>query len=127
MKPAIFRILILRLAGTTHFEGRHGGGRAVVGYVADDCVARTAVGAIGEGVAIAPVRRVAKIPPTSLPAIEDREAGACLDRNLGDGNLGNLRQLRWIFFERLEKVLHLRRETFDLDRDPGRRIKHISA
>ena len=95
MKAAVFRILILRLAGAAHGEGGHGGGRAIVGYVADDGVARTAVGAIGEGISVAPVRRVPKIAPAGvagagvrgnqrefaslLPAIKDREARAPLN------------------------------------------------
>ena len=110
MKAPVAGIFIFRLAISAHHEGRHGGGRAVIGYVADDGVARAAMGAIGEGISVAPVRGIAKITPASvasagvgrdqskftrlLPAVKNREPFASLDCDFGDGDLGNLRQLR---------------------------------
>jgi len=43
------RVVVLGLAGRTHFEARHGGLGTVVGDAAGDGVARAAVGAVEEG------------------------------------------------------------------------------
>ena len=55
MKAPVARIVVLRLAGRAHVEGGHGGVGAIVGDIANDGVARAAVGAIGERVAEAAV------------------------------------------------------------------------
>ncbi len=131
MEAPVAGIFIFRLAIRAHHEGRHGGGRAIIGYVADDGVARAAMGAIGEGISVAPVRGIAKITPASiasagvgrdqskftrlLPAVKNREPFASLDCDFGDGDLGNLRQRGRIFFERPEKAFEFRSAAFDLD------------
>ena len=61
MKTAVARIVILRLARGAHAKAGHRGVRPVVRNVADDGVARPAVGAVGEGIAIAPVGRIGEI------------------------------------------------------------------
>jgi len=58
VKAAVQRVVVFRLAGRAHGEGAHGGHRPVVGHGFDDGVARPAVGAVGEGVAVAAVGRV---------------------------------------------------------------------
>ncbi len=58
MKAPIRRVFVLPPAVWTEGEGRHAGVGAVVGDGADDAQARPAMGAVGEGVAITPVRRV---------------------------------------------------------------------
>ena len=60
------RILILRLALGAHRKGRHRGRSAIVRYVAQDGVPWTAMRAIRKRIAVAPVRRVSKITPTSV-------------------------------------------------------------
>ena len=55
VKAAIGGIVVLGLAGGAHAERRHGSVGPVVGDIADDGVARAAVGAVGEGVAEAAV------------------------------------------------------------------------
>lgn len=55
MKAAVKRIVVFGLAGGTHGKVSHGGQGAVVGDVADDGVARPAVGAVGERVVVTPV------------------------------------------------------------------------
>ena len=57
MKTAVQRVIIFPLAIGTHPELPHGGPGPIVGYVFDDGEAGPAVGAVGEGVAIAPVLR----------------------------------------------------------------------
>ena len=58
VEAAVRRIVVLRLAVGAHREAPHGGGRAVVGDGRDDAVAGTAVGAVGERVAVAAVARL---------------------------------------------------------------------
>ena len=62
VEAAVKRIRVL--AGAVRAEGKagHGGGGAVVGNGARDGVARSAVGAAREGIAVAAVSRVAHIP-----------------------------------------------------------------
>ena len=63
MKTAVQGIVILPLAVGAHPELTHGGLRPVVGYVFDDGEAGSAVGAVGEGVTIAPVLRREDLVP----------------------------------------------------------------
>ena len=62
VKTAIDRIVVLRLAFGAHLEGSHRRLRPVVGDVPDDGEAGAAVGAIDEGIAVAPVVRVEEFP-----------------------------------------------------------------
>src|ERR1700685_441856 len=103
MEAPVAGILVLRLAVSAHGEGGHGGGSAVIGYVADDGVARTAMGAIGEWISVAAVERVAKVAPAGvararvrrdehefagfLPAGKDRKACASLGLHIRDSDL----------------------------------------
>src|ERR1022692_339969 len=74
METPVIRIGILRRTGRTHGEACHGGGGAVVGDVLDDGVARAAMGAVGEGIPVAPVGGRAKVAPAGV-------AGAHIRRN----------------------------------------------
>ena len=58
MKAPIRRVFVFPPAVWAEGKGRHAGVGTVVGNGADDAQARPAMGAVGEGVAIAPVRRV---------------------------------------------------------------------
>ena len=55
MEPAVERVIVLALAIGAHGKGLHCRQRAVVRNVPDDGKARATIGAIGEGIAIAPV------------------------------------------------------------------------
>src|SRR6266581_1342709 len=55
VKATIRRVFVLGAARSAHGEGRHGGERPVVRDGSDDGVARSAVGAVNEGIAIAAV------------------------------------------------------------------------
>ncbi|KAF5054784.1 hypothetical protein DSECCO2_384550 [anaerobic digester metagenome] len=61
VEAAVQRVLVFRQAVRAQGEAGHGRGGAVVGDGAGDGVARPAVGAVGEGVAVAAVRRVAQV------------------------------------------------------------------
>ena len=58
MKTAIGGIIVFGLTRGAHAKGSHGGARTVVRDVANDGEARTAVGAVDEGVAEAAVARI---------------------------------------------------------------------
>src|ERR1700734_453066 len=131
MKAPVFGVLILRLARGAHSEVRHGGRDAVIRYIADDGVARAAMGAIGEWIAVAAIRRVAKIAPASVArasvggdqrkfaglvvAAKNGKARAPLYFDFGDRDLGDFRELRRFFFQGLEKVFNFRSAAFDFD------------
>ena len=57
VKTPVGRCFVFGAAGRTHFEMPHGGVGAIVGKRFEDAEARTAVGAIGERVPIAPIGR----------------------------------------------------------------------
>jgi hypothetical protein len=59
VEAAVAGVLVFRAAGGAHLERRHGGLRPVIGQPVEDRQPRAAMGAIGEGVAMAPVGRVA--------------------------------------------------------------------
>src|SRR5580692_8409549 len=58
MEAAIRGILVLLAAGGAKNEIPHGGVGPVVGYVDNDCVARAAVCAVGEGILKATIRGI---------------------------------------------------------------------
>ena len=64
VEAAIGRIVVFPLAREAHFEGGHGGARAIVGNVVDDREARAAIGAVDEGIAEAAVARVHHLAKT---------------------------------------------------------------
>ncbi len=55
VEAAVQRVFVFPLAVGAHLEDAHGGQRPVVGDVLDDGEARAAVGAVGEGIAVAAV------------------------------------------------------------------------
>jgi hypothetical protein len=55
VEAPVCRVVVFGGAARTHGEPGHGGGRAVIGELADDRESRPAVGAGDEGVAVAPV------------------------------------------------------------------------
>ena len=69
---AIFDVAVFPLAVRAHGKAPHGGQRTVIGQVPHDGKARAAVGAVDEGVAIAPVLRVQQLAPTVVAQAEVR-------------------------------------------------------
>jgi hypothetical protein len=61
MKAPVRRIVILRRTRFAHHEFAHRGARPVVGERLDNGETRPAVGAVGEGVSITPVRRIGNV------------------------------------------------------------------
>ncbi len=64
MKTAIVGIIVFGLTRGAHAEGSHGGARSVVRDIANDSEARTAVGAVDEGIAEAAVARIEHLAET---------------------------------------------------------------
>ena len=62
VETAVRGILVFLAAGVAERKHCHGRGRAIVGNVAHDGVARSAVGAVGERILVAPVSRVGEFP-----------------------------------------------------------------
>src|ERR1700679_508483 len=99
------------------------------------------MGAIGEWISVAPIRRIAKVAPafvagagirrdqcectTLLPAAQDRESRAPLNIDFGDADLLYLRQPGRIVPKRLKKFIERRSGAFDLNGDAGRGIEDI--
>src|SRR5512138_807850 len=61
MEAAIQRILIFVAAAIAHAEFRHRREGAVIGNVLDDREARSTVGAVNEGIEIAPIARIEQL------------------------------------------------------------------
>ena len=79
VEAAVEGVVVLGLAGGTHGEDGHGGLRPVVGDAASDGEARTAVGAVEEGITVAAVGGIEELAETV-------GTGGGIGRNAG-GNL----------------------------------------
>jgi hypothetical protein len=82
VEAPVARALVLAPAGGAHAEVRHRGRGPVVGHVGRDREAGAAVGAVGEGVAVAPVGRVGHLGQALVAGGEvgrDREAARTRD------------------------------------------------
>ena len=69
---AVFDVVVFPRAVRAHGKAAHGGQGAVVRHVLHDGEARAAVGAVDEGVAIAPVLRVQQLAPTVVAQADVR-------------------------------------------------------
>ncbi|CAN5655019.1 hypothetical protein BH20ACT2_BH20ACT2_15910 [soil metagenome] len=81
VEAAVAGVVVLLLAPIAHHEAGHGGGGPVVGDGGDDGVPGTAVGAVGERVAEAAVRRVVDL-------CQARRAGGRVDAHRHGGGAG---------------------------------------
>ena len=143
MKATIGGVLVLRLAGRAHAERRHGRHRAVVGDVLNDGVARAAIGAVGEGIAKAPIRGIAEVAPAIVAgrhvgrhqhelagfghAVPDDEVRIAQRREIGDSELLDLRQRRRLIAQRREEFLQRRSPPPSISTvTPGRGVQHIA-
>ena len=142
VEPPVERVLVLAPAGGAHREAGHRRGRPVVGHVAGDREAGSAVGAVREGVEVASVRGILDLAQAlrargevgrdrdaarPLPlARDDREAGERLGR---DGLLAHLAEEggRWsLLSEAPEEGLEGLGAPEGLDRDPAGVVAHAA-
>src|SRR5271167_279354 len=112
MKAAVQRILVFRKTCRAHGKPRHRRARPVIRNIANNSEARSAVGAIDERIAIAPVIRVEQFAQAvrtyrnirrnqrmdflSLVAMNNAEVLIAITRYLVDGQARDPRQ-RWSF------------------------------
>ena len=132
--------MVFARAVGAHREAGHGGAGAVVGQRGDDGEARAAVGAVDEGVPVAPVGRVAlfggafgahgdvgggeRAAAVGPRRVRDREAGAADDRNVLRLNRFDDRQRRGVVGEPGEEVVEIRGVALDLDDRAGAVVAH---
>ncbi len=143
VKSPVEGIGILAPAFRAHREGAHRGVRAVVGQRPDDAEARAAMGAVGEGIAVAPVGRIEDFPPAfrARGEIGDHEgagvavrlAGADLESAGGPAGvaernhgLPDQRVGRLIRLEPEQELVEVRLRPLDVDHDAVRRVVDAS-
>ncbi len=136
VETAVGGIVIFPLAGGAHAKGRHGGVGAIIGHPLQDGEARPAVGAVGEGIGMAPVlgisdlgkagRTGGQIRPDAQrchafrPAGVDHEAAAAPDLwRVGDGDVLDHRRRRRLATQRREEITSCRRWSGELDHNAG--------
>ncbi len=150
VEAPVERVLVLPPAGGAKREVTHGGALAVVGQVLDDREPRTAVGAVGERVAVTPVVRVEELPAAVGagrdvrrdqligarvgPALEDDErlsgggaVGLLARRRLADLVRGDVTPRRRLRGERLDERRNDRGVTLGQHLDAGGRVQHPAA
>ncbi len=131
MEATVERIVILGLALGTHWKDGHRGLGPVIRDAASDGEARTAVGAVQEGISIAAIRRVEKFAETvgtggcigwdaGAYAAEDfarydTEAGLARGRKVGGNNGVDAGEGRSFGSQAREEVLHAWIRAFELD------------
>ncbi len=140
VEAAVGGVVVLFLAGRAHLEDTHGGVGAVVGYIGDDGEARAAVGAVGEGVAVAAVGGVEDFPQ-AVGAGGDVRRDELVFTRLGDalaylepviagrltgcdGNILDVRHGRGIMFQVMAEALDGGRLTLYLDADGPGGVQH---
>ncbi len=141
MEPAAGGIVVLGPAGGAHGKRCHGGERSVVGDAGDDGVARAAVGAVDEGVAVAPVCRVKQLsetvraniavgryhgPAFATSAGKNGEPGLPRRNLLRATEFGYHRQRRCFGRDRLAKRRQILRLPFRFDLNAAAGIAHPS-
>ena len=140
MEAAVQRVVVLALTGRAHGELRHRGLRAVVGDAAGDGEARTAVGAVQKGIAVAAVEgreqlaqairaggRIGRNPGTHTSShlagddLESRPSGKDFAgrSQFAHRDRVDARQGRRLGAQATEKGIHALFRPFDLDGDPA--------
>ncbi len=135
VKSAISGVFIFGVAKVTHAKLRHGGSRAIVRNILNDRVARPAIGAVGEWVAVAAVGRIAKVTPAIvaggyvrgdegervllLATGLDGKFTCILQGNFFQRDLHNLGQGGWAGPQGMEKLLDRVAGTLDFNRNAG--------
>ncbi len=148
MEAAVAGISVLRLAGRAERELAHGGLSPVVGQLLDDRGARPAVGAVDEGVAVAPVRGVPQLGQAGIArgdvgreeadagrrcgALRDAEAGASerdrliIAKVAHDDSL-HARPRRGILAQAAREGFQVRHAARGLDLHPAGGIAHLTV
>jgi hypothetical protein len=142
MKAAVDGILVLFTALVTHPEEPHGRVRAVVRQLLDDAEARTAIGAIGEGIAVAPVEGIHHLGQAIVTGGDVGENQRCFwtsrtrpDRELGksagieESGLKALdrRAGRTLGVKTAPKLIKQRDRTLHVDHDPLRSVPDLTV
>ena len=143
VKPAVGRIVVLAQAIRAQLESGHGGVRPVVGDVADDGVARPAVGAIGERVPVAAVGGVREIAPAGVArrdirrderelarhrhAVADRELALSDGGRLADLGFLDPRQRGGVLQNPARERVYRAARALRLGRQSRRGVQHVPA
>ncbi len=143
VEAAVERVVVLALTGVAHHEVAHRRVRAVVRQLVDDAVARPAVGAVDERVAVAAVVRVEQFAAARLAEGDvGHHDGARMVRDLAlvDGEFGQPGRVEPRAFDALNggprrtfplegdaEVVELRPLAFHLDDDAVRGVVHPAA
>jgi len=139
VEPAVQRVVVLRLARPAHPEPRHRRARPVVRQAMEDRETRAAVGAVGERVAEATVRRVEQLAQAvgtrgdvrqherrlltgrAFADLEARQADRVEHRRLETLDHG----AGWTLLHQARaKLVQARRRSLDLDGDARRGVDH---
>jgi hypothetical protein len=133
MEPAVRGIFVFVSAQFAHTKFGHGRLRAIVWNISNDGVARAAVGAIGKGIAVAPVCRITKFAPAIFTGRDvwgnenkrairaqtflDYEFEIALASHRRHSHVSNIRERRRPIAKRIEELLTRNLGAFDLDRN----------
>ena len=148
MKTPVERIFVFRQTCRAHRKRRHRGARPVIRDIANDGKARSAVGAIDEGIAIATVARVEHFTHAiradrdvrrneganffALAARHNAKVvievgGQVTARQIEHGDTGDAGQGRSFGGQAIDEILHRLRRALDLDGDSGGGIANRTA
>ncbi len=140
MEAPIERVLVFAPAARTEREARHRGVRPIVGQGLDDRVARSALRAIREGIAIAAcgrilqflgakraterIRRQMHVCGLAVRARENPEIARAFDRGRRRGREPRPRERRRLADQRGLVAAEVRRRPFDVNDDLARAVAH---
>ena len=144
VKAAVGGVVVLGLTSRAHRKASHRRGGPVVRNTQHDRVARTAVGAVGEGVAMPAIAWVVDLREAvvadgrvdadrhvgrpGIVALDDAEPGISTGwlQNLGD-DPGNARQRRRIIDQPARQLGDPLGRAFDLDQHAGAVVQHVAG
>ena len=140
MKAPVLGVLIFRPAPGAQAEDGHGGVEAVIGHLPDDGEPGAAVGAVGEGILVAPVAGVGDVGQAvvtgghvrgdqglgggQMPALPNGKPGAALGRGGATHHRLDLGQGRGLLLQLIDKPGQGGRRAFDLDFDALGSVAH---
>ena len=140
MKAPVLGVLIFRPAPGAQAEDGHGGVEAVIGHLPDDGEPGAAVGAVGEGILVAPVAGVGDVGQAvvtgghvrgdqglgggQMPALPNGKPGAALGRGGAAHHRLDPGQGRGLLLQLIDKPGQGGRRAFDLDFDALGSVAH---
>ena len=143
VEAAVERVLVLGPAALAHVEGGHRGQRAVVGDAGDDRKAGPAVGAVREGVAMAPVGGIEDLGEalgaggevrgdeglrgSPSPRLEDPELALAPRRRGLHRHRLDRRQRRRVGAQPREQLVDRGGRALDLEHHPALVVQHPAA